>query len=65
MCTHHRYIRLLPQKWNKAVQYGWRYDPCELGMPGAARKKQSAPRIERGAPRDEFLCDGRMIHDSA
>ena len=25
------------KKWNKQVQYDWRYDPCELAPPGTAR----------------------------
>ena len=26
-----QWLILLPNKWNKAVHYGWRWDPCELG----------------------------------
>ena len=41
-----------------------RYDPCELGMPRGARQPRHGPRIEKRAAGDEFLCNGRMMHDS-
>ena len=25
-----QWLVLLPEKWNKHVQYAWRFDPCEL-----------------------------------
>ena len=50
-------LMLLPKKWNKQVQYAWRYDPCELAPPGTARPPPRAPRFEPGEPQDEFLDD--------
>ena len=52
-----KWLMLLPKKWNKQVQYAWRFDPCELAPPGTARPPPRAPRFEPGAPRDEFLDD--------
>ena len=33
-------------KWNKHVQYGWRFDPCELAARGIARPPPRAPRLD-------------------
>lgn len=42
-----QWLILLPQKWNKQVHYGWRYDPNEFraeqednAQPAARRKRQ-------------------------
>eukprot|EP00966_Prymnesium_polylepis_P330702 7386322-Prymnesium_polylepis.1 len=48
---------LLPKKWNKQLQYAWRFDPCELAPPGTTRPPPRAPRFEPGTPDDEFLDD--------
>ena len=37
-----QWLILLPGKWNKQVQYAWRFDPCEL-EPAGARKPAPAP----------------------
>ena len=29
-----QWLILLPEKWNKQLQYSWRFDPCELGIAG-------------------------------
>ena len=50
-----KWLVLLPSKWNKQVQYAWRFDPCELAPPGTAPLPPRAPRFEEGAPDDEFL----------
>ena len=42
-----------PKDFNKPVQYGWRFDPCEMGSHSAPR----APQFERGTTEDEFLRD--------
>jgi hypothetical protein len=52
-----KWLMLLPKKWNKQVQYAWRYDPCELAPPGTARPPPRAPRFEPGLPHDEFMDD--------
>jgi len=41
-----KWLILLPGKWNKHVQYGWRYDPCELVPPGQARPPPRAPIVD-------------------
>ena len=50
-----QWLILLPQKWNAQVQYGWRYDPCELGVPGQPRPPPRAPRVERDGADEEYL----------
>ena len=42
------WLFLLPEKWNRHVQYSWRYDPCELTAQGAC---QGAPHQPRPSPR--------------
>ena len=49
-----KWLVLLPKKWNKQVQYSWRFDPCELGAPGHARVPPRAPHFERAEPDDEY-----------
>ena len=44
---------LLPDKWNRQVHYGWRYDPREREAARAERERQEA--LER-APE----CPGRQ-----
>lgn len=59
-----KWLVLLPSKWNKQVQYAWRYDPCEFAPPGTPRPAPRAPRFEPGSPRDEFLdASARMMHE--
>jgi hypothetical protein len=47
------WLLLKPKHFNKPVEYGWRFDPCEMGSHSAPR----APQIERGTTEDEFLRD--------
>ncbi len=42
MSTGEKWLILLPQKWNKQVQYAWRYDPCELAPCANAAQNGSA-----------------------
>ena len=52
-----KWLILLPQKWNKHVQYAWRFDPCELTAPG---KPAPAPRrlvIDDCATDEEYLTE--------
>ena len=48
-----KWLVLLPKKWNRQVQYAWRFDPCELGLPGRARPPPRAPRVEAYESCDE------------
>ena len=48
------WLFLLPNKWNKHVHYGWRYDPCELGLQGVARPPPRAPQLD---PVDPWVTD--------
>lgn len=41
-----KWMILLPKKWNKHVQYAWRFDPCELGLPARARPPPRAPMLD-------------------
>ena len=40
------WLILLPQKWNRHVQYAWRYDPLELLPSGCARPPPRAPQVD-------------------
>ena len=44
------WIFLQPEKWNKHVQYAWRFDPCELVSQGAGRAPPRAPRLDTEEP---------------
>ena len=48
-------IILLPEKWNKQVQYAWRFDPCELGIAGTSKSPLRAPRVERDGAEEDFM----------
>ena len=50
-----KWLVLIPKKWNKHVQYAWRFDPCELGAQGSARARPRAPRIDPEQDQEEFL----------
>ena len=41
-----KWLILLPDKWNKQVQYAWRYDPCELSSPVHPKPPPRAPILE-------------------
>ena len=41
-----RWLVLLPAKYNKQVQYAWRFDPCELVPEGAPTPPPRAPFID-------------------
>ena len=43
-----QWLILLPEKWNKQVQYAWRFDPCELVPRGAPRPPPRRPQVEQG-----------------
>ena len=41
-----KWLILRPSNWNRTVQYAWRYDPCELGVPGRAKPPPRRPTVE-------------------
>ena len=43
-----QWLILQPEKWNKQVQYAWRFDPCELVPRGAPRPPPRRPQVEQG-----------------
>ena len=45
---------LPPDKYNKHVQYAWRFDPCELGPQGQRKPRPRAPLFEDCVTDDEF-----------
>ena len=50
-----QWLILLPEKWNKQVQYAWRFDPCELGIAGTSKSPLRAPRVERDGAEEDFM----------
>ena len=44
------WLFLLPGKWNRHVQYGWRMDPCELEPQGAQRRPPREPVLDEEDP---------------
>ena len=54
---------LLPEKWNRQVQYAWRFDPCELAPAGTRKPAPRRPRVEQSEEEDEFL-DWEAHHES-
>ena len=50
-----KWLILLPEKWNKHVQYAWRYDPCELQSQGSVGRSPRAPRVDDCDSDEEYL----------
>ena len=50
-----QWLVLLPEKWNRQVQYAWRFDPCELAPAGVPRSSPRRPHVERSDEEDDFL----------
>ena len=59
-----KWLFLLPKRWNKHVQYAWRYAPRELNAESDAAPLESAPRIELGASDDEYLTEDECMTDA-
>ena len=66
-----QWLVLLPEKWNRHVQYAWRFDPCELAPPGSAVPHPSAPCVDSEPEEEDFLdwephaaCDDEDQDDS-
>lgn len=56
-CAGEEWLVLLPCKWGKHLQYGWRYDPCEL-MPQGGLRPQGEPKPPPCEPEiDEHASD--------
>ena len=56
-----QWMVLHPDKFNKHVQYAWRFDPCDiasgggqLAAVGAQKRKPRAPIVEECVTDDEF-----------
>ena len=52
-----QWVILVPDRWNKQVQMAWRYDPCELALPGRAQQPPRAPRVAACRSDEEYLTD--------
>ena len=52
-----KWLVLLPQKWNKHVQYAWRFAPCELAPPGSPRPPPRAPTVEDCESDDGYITE--------
>ena len=52
-----KWLVLLPQKWNKHVQYAWRFAPCELAPPGSPRPPPRAPTVEDCESEDGYMTE--------
>ena len=59
-----KWLFLLPKRWNKHVQYAWRYAPRELDPERNAPPLESAPRVELGASDDEYLTEDECMPDA-
>ena len=58
-----QWLILLPEKWNKHVQYAWRFDPCELVPSGAPRPPPQPCRVDTCASDEEYLTDSRTRNE--
>ena len=56
-----QWLVLLPEKWNRHLQYSWRFDPCELERPAGAQAQGSArpaprkPCVDREEEEEDYL----------
>ena len=60
-CAGQQWLVLHPDKWNKHVQYAWRFDPCELvegggklAPLGQGRRAPREPLVDECVTDDEF-----------
>ena len=44
------WLSLHPKKWNRHVQYSWRYDPCELQNRAARNNMPRTPCVDTVDP---------------
>ena len=54
---------LLPEKWNRHVQYAWRFDPCELGMQRQQQRTARRPRVQPDCSDEEYLPTEDELED--
>lgn len=59
-----KWLILLPKKWNKHVQYAWRFAPCEQGSQGAPKPAARAPVIDECATDEEYLTSDERGYDT-
>ena len=52
-----KWLFLLPKRWNKHVQYAWRYAPCEEGAQTGAHA--ATTQVENATSDDGQYLDGR------
>ena len=48
--TDEQWLIVLPEKWNRQVHYGWRYDPREREAARAERERQEELQRASEAP---------------
>ena len=51
-----QWLVLRPAKWNRHVQYAWRFDPCELGMQRQQQRTARRPRVQPDVSDEEYLA---------
>ena len=49
-----QWMVLHPDKYNRQVQYAWRFDPCELVAPGQQKTCPRPPTVEDAVTDDDF-----------
>lgn len=49
-----QWMVLHPDKYNRHVQYAWRFDPCELVAPGQRKPPPREPLVEECVTDEEF-----------
>ena len=60
-----KWLILLPNRWNRHVQYAWRFDPSELATPGGQKPPPSAPRVQPDVSDEEFLVTDDEMDEAA
>ena len=55
-CAGEQWLVLHPHKWNRHVQYAWRFDPCEIAV-GGGKLVELGDARPRGKPREPLVDD--------
>ena len=50
-----KWLILLPDRWNKHVQYAWRYDVCELAPQGVPKPPPRPPQVDEVASDLDYM----------
>ena len=58
-----QWLVLRPAKWNRHVQYAWRFDPCELGMQRQQQRTARRPRVQPDCSDEEYLPTEDELED--